>query len=113
MVETIFIDYLSSVFTEIPVYAERPTGDIPDTYILIDNTGTSKSNHIYASLVAFQSYGSSLYEAAALNDEVIAAVEDSVSLNAVASARLNSTYNFTDTASKTYRYQAVFDITHY
>lgn len=113
MVETIFVDYLSSYFPNTTVVCERPTGTIPDSYILIDNTGTSKSNHIYQSRVAFQSYGKTLYDAATLNDSVIAAVEASVSQASVASVRLNSAYNFSDTASKTYRYQAVFDITHY
>ena len=31
----------------------------------------------------------------------------------VASCRLNSDYNFTDTTKKQYRYQAVFDIVYY
>ena len=113
MVETIYIDYLSAVFPEIPVYAERPTKHIPDAFIMIDNTGTSEENHILHSTVAFQSYGQTLYEAAALNDRVIEAVKNSTTLDVVASARLNSAYNFTDTATKFYRYQAVFDITHY
>lgn len=113
MIEKIYIDYLSAVFPDIPVLAERPKKPIPDTFIMIDNTGTSETNHIWHSTVAFQSYGTTLYEAASLNDMVIDAVKNSTTLNAVASARLNSAYNFTDTATKSYRYQAVFDITHY
>lgn len=113
MVETIYIDYLSEVFPEIPVYAERPSKPIPDVFIMIDNTGTSEEHHIWHSTVAFQSYAQTLHDAAALNDRVIEAVKNSTTLDVVASARLNSAYNFTDTATKFYRYQAVFDITHY
>lgn len=113
MVEKIYIDYLSAVFPEMPVLAERPSKPIPDTFIMIDNNGTSEENHIWRSTVAFQSYGRSLLDAAELNDRVIEAVKNSTTLNKVASARLNSAYNFTDTATKFYRYQAVFDITHY
>lgn len=96
-----------------PVYAERPAENIPDAYVVIDNTGTSKSQHIYSSTVAFQSYGKSLLEAAELNDTVIAAVEQSIERNDIVRVALNSAYNFTDTAAKAYRYQAVFDIIHY
>lgn len=113
MVETIYIDYLSEVFPEIPVYAERPSKPIPNVFIMIDNTGTSEEHHILHSTVAFQSYAQTLHDAAALNDRVIEAVKNSTTLDVVASARLNSAYNFTDTATKFYRYQAVFDITHY
>ena len=31
----------------------------------------------------------------------------------IAACRLNSDYNFTDTAKKKYRYQAVFDLVYY
>lgn len=112
MIERVYVDYLSGRLS-VPVYAERPAEDIPERFVLIDNTGTSKTNKVWSSRLAFQSFAGSLFDAAQLNDELMAAVEDSVELDAIASAKLNSAYNFTDTASKMYRYQAVFDIYHY
>ena len=113
MIEKTIIDYLGGVFPQIPVLAERPSEDIPEKYIVIDNTGTSETEHIKSSAVAVQSYGASLYEAAELNDDVMDAMRGFTTLNEICSCRLNSAYNFSDTASKIYRYQAVFNITHY
>ena len=36
-----------------------------------------------------------------------------ITLNSISKIKLNSDYNFTDTETKEYRYQAVFDINHY
>lgn len=113
MIEKIMIEYLSETFPNIPVYAERPTEDIPDEFIVIDKTGSSKYNMIQASTVAVQSYGPSLLAVAEMNEDIIDAMESMVSREDVSAVRLNSDYNFSDTASKVYRYQAVFDITHY
>ena len=38
---------------------------------------------------------------------------DADTLEDICAVRLNTDYTFTDTASKRFRYQAVFDITHY
>jgi hypothetical protein len=51
--------------------------------------------------------------AISLNDQVKAAMENIVELDEVCACRLNSDYNFTDSTSKQYRYQAVFQVTHY
>ena len=49
-----------------------------------------------------------------MNEEIKAMMLDGlITLGAVAKVDLNSDYNFTDTTTKTYRYQAVFDIVHY
>lgn len=113
MIEKTIIDYLGGVFPQIPVLAERPSEDIPEKYIVIDNTGTSETEHIKSSAVAVQSYGASLYEAAELNDQVMEEMKGILSLSEITSCRLNSAYNFSDTANKVYRYQAVFNISHY
>ena len=64
-------------------------------------------------MMAVQSYAGSLLEAAQLNDQVKQAMDSLPELAGIGAARLNSDYNFTDTASKRYRYQAVYDVTHY
>lgn len=111
MIEKTILDYLDTELTA-PVYMERPD-DPPDVYVLIEKTGSGKRNQICDATLAIQSYAPSLYEAAELNETVKDAMESAVSLNEISRVSLNSDYNFTDTAMKQYRYQAVFDITHY
>lgn len=110
MIETILIDYLSGMIAA-PVYFERPD-DPPEEYVIIQKLGSSKRNHICTAKMAFQSYSFSLYAAALLNDDVKFFVEESVLCPEISAAKLNSDYNFTNTAMKQYRYQAVFDITY-
>ena len=55
----------------------------------------------------------SMYEAAKLNEQLKEVVERLIELNEISNVSLNSDYNFTDTETKEYRYQAVFDINHY
>ena len=96
----------------VPVYVEKPTQK-PTRYVVIDKIGSSKENHLLSSTIAFQSYAESKYEAALLNEEVKEVVENMIELDEIAGVTLNSDYNFTDTTTKEYRYQAVFDINHY
>ena len=110
MIERILIEYLNDALTQ-PVYVERPENP-PREYVIIQKTGSSKRNQIETAMIAFQSYSESLYEAALLNEDVKEAVENSVTLPEISSAKLNSDYNFTNTAMKQYRYQAVFNITY-
>jgi len=111
MIEKIILDYLDQELS-VPVYMERPA-DPPGQFVLIEKTGSGKRNQICDATLAIQSYAPSLYEAAVINEAVKTVMETAVTLNAVSSVSLNSDYNFTDTAMKQYRYQAVFDITHY
>lgn len=110
MIEKIVKDYLVSMM-QVDVCLEVPHGG--STFIVIEKTGSSKENHIYKATIAVQSYADSLYEAAQLNEAVKAAMENIIELDSVCDCDLNSDYNFTDTETKKYRYQAVFDITHY
>jgi hypothetical protein len=64
-------------------------------------------------MFAIQSISDSLLGAATLNEAVKLAMDSAASLAEVCSANLNSDYNFTDTSTKQYRYQAIYDITHY
>lgn len=85
----------------------------PGKYVLLEKTGGSKSNQLCKATFAFQSYASTLYEAASLNEEVKEAVESLINLDAIASVHYQTDYNFTNAATKQPRYQAVFEITHY
>lgn len=54
-----------------------------------------------------------MYDAARLNERVKAAMDSAAELDAVSASRLNSDYNFTDTTTKRYRYQAVYDLVYF
>ena len=111
MIEITILDHLNAALS-VPVVLEKPD-PITGSVVFFEKTGSGKSNRLPSSTFAFQSYGTSLYEAAALNDAVKAAVESLVTLDEIGSVRLNSDYNFPDTTYKKHRYQAVYDISHY
>lgn len=109
MIEKILLDYLSEKLS-VPVFMEMPVEDV-DSFVLLEKTGSSKTNHIPTATIAGQSYAPSLLAAAELNEELKTAIEDSIELNEISSVRLNSDYNFTNTATKRYRYQCIYVIT--
>lgn len=113
MIEKTIIEYLGSKLS-VPCYMERPESEhCPTSYVLLEKTGGSVKEHIYTSTFAFQSYAPSLLEAVELNDEVKAAAESLIVLPSITKSKYQTDYNFTNPAAKQYRYQAVFDITHY
>ena len=80
------LDYLTERL-DVPVYMEEPTEDLTD-YVLIEKVGSSESNHVPTATLAFQSYGSSLYEAALRNLLVKTLVSNSVELDQISAVRL-------------------------
>ena len=40
-------------------------------------------------------------------------MEQTITMPAISSAKLDTDYNFTDTSTREYRYQAVYDLTYY
>ena len=112
MIEKTLLDYLETALTPVPVYCEVPE-IVPETYVIIERTGGNVENHLYESTFAFKSYAPTLLAAATLDEAVCNALLASTSLPLISAARLNSHYNFTDTTTHEYRYQAVFDFVHY
>lgn len=110
MIETIVLDYLSSVLPE-PCSLEVPERP-PARFVVLEKTGSGRENYINTASFAVQSYAPSLFEAAELNERVKAAMDDLIQLPDIFSSKLDSDYNFTDTATKKYRYQAVYNITY-
>lgn len=96
---------------DIDVYVEQP--ESLTNYILLDQTGSETTNHITTTTIAVQSYAPSLYEAMLLNERVKGAMERFAALSEVTKVELETDYNFTDTTTKQYRWQAVYFITHY
>lgn len=116
MIEKIVYDYLNNNLTVSAYMQEqenpKPSAN-PKSFVVIEKTGSSKTNRICEATIAIQSYAPTLFKAATLNEEVKEAMENIVELNEIVSCRLNSDYNFSDTSTKQPRYQAVFDIVHY
>ncbi|MHA7801910.1 hypothetical protein [Aerococcus tenax] len=97
----------------VTTYLEYPNSKQAGAFIVFEKTGSQKRNRLVSGTFAFQSYADSLYKAAELNNLVKKAVEDLEWLPEIASVKLSSDYNFTDTEMKKYRYQAVFEIKYY
>ena len=110
MIAKQLLDYLGSVL-DVPVRMEAP--EQTTGYVLIDQTGSSRTNHIITTTFAIQSYGASLYDAMVLNDEVKDAMVGFAELDEITRVELETDYNYTNTATKQYRWQAVYLITHY
>lgn len=117
MIEIIARNYLMGALDGVPVFLELPEvpsedyPTFPDRFVLIGKVGGGEADKIDSASLAFQSYSlTSLYEAAALDLEVRGAMKLFPSLSEIGSANLASNYNFTDTSTKRYRYQSVYDI---
>ena len=111
MIEKIVLDYLSTTLA-VPVYMEVPENP-PGVFVLVEKTGSSLANRINRTTLAVQSWAKTMMEAAELNEQVKATMDELDALDAISACRLNSDYNFTDTTTKHYRYQAVFDLVFY
>ena len=115
MIELTVFDYLKSQFTTssetIPVYMETPE-EMPGTFILVEKTGSGTDDKINSATIAVQSYAPTLYEVALLNERVKGFMDSLPETQNVFRCKLNSDYNFTDTQTKRYRYQAVYDLTY-
>ena len=107
-----FIKEMFDGHFDVPSFFEHPSKP-PAKYVLIERTGGKRQNELKSATFAFQSYAGSLYEAALLNEELKIFVFGLAAHNEVSGVHLNSDYNFTDTETKSYRYQAVFDIYYY
>lgn len=112
MIETTIIKYLTSCLEDIPVLMEYPEEKkVP--CVFIEKTGSGKLNQVLSATIAVQTLDTSLQKAAELNEKVkgiMKAMEDDVP--GIGCVQLNSDYNFTDTSTKSYRYQAIYDITY-
>ncbi len=110
MIEKIIADYLDSNLS-VPVSLEVP--ERKTSYVVVEKTGSSERNQIFTATLAVQSYAPTLYEAALLNEAVKKVMRSAAKLTKVSACKLNTDYNFTDTDTKQYRYQAVYNLTHY
>lgn len=120
MIESIIRSYLEGALGGVPVFLEMPEipsdsyEELPDEFVLIERVAGGQTEHIDTASLAVKSYSlSSLYNSAALDRQVRKAMEGFTTLDSVSACRLASNYNFTDTSTKRYRYQSVFDVIYY
>lgn len=110
LIEATVISHLSRELNTDDVYAERPA-DPPDEFWLVEKAAAGETNHIQNAMIAVQSVSrGSLLRAAEMSKAAEKAMRTLIKETDVSRCRLNSAYNFTDTETREYRYQAVFDI---
>ena len=119
MIEETIFDYLKDN-ASVPWFSMRPptTGDNQDigtySYGLFEKTNSVKTDHVVTSTFAFQSYAPTLLEAAQISAELRQLMEALPNVTTeVSKAQLSGEYNFTNTATKQPRYQAVFTLVHF
>ena len=111
MIERKLREYLETKL-EYPVTFEVQKNP-PARYYILEKTGSALENYIYSSTFALQSYSDRMTDSMEMNEAAKAAMLSAMEMDAVCSVTLNSDYNYTDTTTKKYRYQAVFDVVHY
>ena len=115
MIEITLRKFLESKLS-VPVLMEVPK-EPASQFVIIEKTGSTHENHVDSAIMTIQSYAPSLQSAMELNELVkywmLDGMEGLITLDEITSVNLNSDYNYTDTTSKRYRYQSVFEIVHY
>lgn len=112
MIEALIINHLNNGLDGVQAHAQIPNRK-PRSFVVVERTGGTIENHIKQGMFVADCFASSVLEAAELCEQVIALMESLVIHDEVASVRLNSHYNDTDTALHEYKYGALFEITYY
>lgn len=109
LIEKTIRDYLNDIL-DVPVVCERPEKK-PVKYVLVEKTNDTITDRLYDSHIVIQSNADTMWNAMTL-DERIREILDANDIPDV-SCKLEGSYNYTDTASKIYRYQSIFNVYHY
>lgn len=113
MIETLLIKYLQ-LNTGLFVSDEVPGSPKPQEYIIVQRTASGRSDLIDSATYAIQSYSRrSKLRAAQLNELVKRIMDEFEADPKISECSLNSDYDYTNTATKEYRYQAVYNIVHF
>lgn len=111
MLETMLIAFLSETAPAFAEFPDEPPAD--GRFFVVERVGGGTNEKLRTATVAVQCYGATLYAAAELSEALAGAMEAFYDEPEICSVELDSCYNYTDTRTKRYRYQAVYDITHY
>lgn len=111
MIEITVLDFLTEKLP-MPVYMEFPSN--PDTrFVVLRKGDSSREDWLKSAMFVVESYAESLLEAAKLNEQVKAVMDNLTDLPEISASKPAGDYPLTDTKNKRYRYQAVYNITHY
>ena len=108
IIEVYLIEYLTKELG-INVYGQEEDAE-EGSYVVIEKLGSYVEDFTRHATIALKSYGATLLESAELNECVKSAMDDIIKKPEISYSKLNSDYNFTDTTTKKYRYQAVYDL---
>lgn len=108
IIEVYLIEYLSKELG-VDVYGQEEDAE-DGSYVVIEKLGSYVEDFTRHATIALKSYGTTLLDSAKLNERVKNAMDDIIKKPEIACSKLSSDYNYTDTTTKKYRYQAVYDL---
>lgn len=108
IIEVYLIEYLAEELG-VNVYGQEEDAE-KGSYVVIEKLGSYVENFTRHVTIALKSYGTTLLESAELNERVKNAMDDIIKKPEISCSKLNSDYNYTDTTTKKYSYQAVYDL---
>lgn len=111
MIEILIRDFLEQMLS-VPVFMEFPEKP-PDRFIVLKKGDTTRENWLETTAFIPESYENTMMDAAKLNKLVKAAMDSLTDLPEISAAKLATDYPAFDEKNKRYRYQAVYNVTHY
>jgi len=114
MIEKVLLDYLNSKL-DCKCYLEVPNPLPKGEFVVFEKMSGTKENMLYNHDFYFQSYADTMYKATLLNNKVINALDEAnqaINNSSLVSTKYVRDYNFTDTTTKKYRYQCIYEIYH-
>ncbi len=114
MIEELIFEYLDEE-ASCSWFPTRPEDDPAKPYGIFTKTNSIKSEgHLTVSTFAFQTYGSTLLEAAQTSAELRKLIEElPLETTEVSKAQLSGESDFTNPADKQPRYQAIYQLVHF
>lgn len=111
MIEVTIRNYLEENMT-IPVLFEKPK-NVPSEYVLMELIDDGNVNHVNTSVFKFHCHGQSLYESAEIAETVTDLLDESISLEQISSAKIQTKSSVVDSATKSYKYEITYTFTYY
>jgi len=113
LIEVTILNYLKNNL-DVDCYVEKPSPFPNGEFVVLERTGQTRTNLLKVTTIAFQSYADTKYKSALLNEQVKEAMDKAYYINThqLSSVKFVRDYDFTDTTTKKYRYQCIYEIYH-
>lgn len=108
VIEVYLVEYLTKELG-VNVYGQEEDAS-ENTFVVVEKLGSYVENYCRHATIALKSYGATLLDSAKLNERVKNAMDNIIKKPEISYSKLNSDYNYTDTTTKKYRYQAIYDL---